>query len=183
MGGSGVTFLDDHAREQLTAAHPGWVHVWGAALDVDRCEIVRDVAKQRLGCDHALFKGDRFVAHGELKIRDKDYGDFALEIVSNDQARPPTPGWIEKQLECDWFLYCIRPTRSAWLFRYRDLRRAWVDNRAAWLAEFPVLPTRRDRNEGYRTWNVMVPRQVVIDASDGARLIVRSTTTWQAIRV
>ena len=87
-------------------------------------------------------------------------GDFLLETLSSEHDG--RPGWIEKDLACDLFLYLVKPLRQGWLFRWPALRAAWLCHGRAWREEYGEC---RADNGSYVTVSVPVPREGLLQAT------------------
>ena len=93
------------------------------------------------------------------KVRRKDYGDIALEFISNDKTG--AVGWIEKDLICDYVAYAFIDTGKAFLLPFIQLQNVWRDNKAAWIAEFGA---KKAKNLDYFSHFVCVPIAVLFKA-------------------
>lgn len=111
---------------------------------------------QALGIDRVIMLGSGRCIYVEEKLREKDYGDVLLEYESNDATH--APGWIEKDLQCDFLAYGIRPSKRCLFFYWPTLRKAWLDHREAWKSKYG---TERAKNAGYYTLSVPIPVDVL----------------------
>jgi len=107
------------------------------------------------------------------KVRAKDWPDFFLEYWSAyyGPGLANVPGWIAKDLTCDFIAYAFIPSATCYLLPFQALRRAWGINRKAWVRLHPRVEA---RNRAYVTVSVAVPIDVVLGAIRDA-LIVRWT--------
>jgi hypothetical protein len=108
----------------------------------------------------------------EEKLRSSDYGDVALEYLSN--SKTGAPGWIAKEDQwTDVLLYAL-PTRVL-ILPWQPLREAWVDHKREWFAEaegeedgFRVVVA---RNSGYSSESLAVPIPDLLRAVEGSHLL------------
>ena len=121
---------------------------------------------QRAGIDRLIVLSSSKTLHIDEKVREKDYGDILLEFWSDKERR--TPGWIAKDLSCDFIAYAIAPSRRCYLLPFQPLRAAWRDRRADWVARFG---RREAQNAGYTTVGVPVPVEEVFTAITDALLV------------
>ena len=125
----------------------------------------RDNGAQRAGIDRVL------VLHGgktltvDEKVRKDDYGDIALEYISND--RTGAIGWMEKDLLIDYLAYAVLPSRKCYVLPWQMLRRAWLHHRDVWiekarrgLDDFKCVPAKN--LAGYTTHSVGVPVEYLL---------------------
>lgn len=121
-------------------------------------EFSEDIEDQRNGIDRRIFL-PYGVATVEEKLRWKNPKfngckpvDILLEHVSVKQTN--SPGWIEKDLKCDWFAYAWEDARMGYIMPWKQLRQAWVQNREKWLSRFQITSS---TNSSYDTLCVAVP--------------------------
>lgn len=128
----------------------------------------KDGWAQRGGIDRVLVLSDGTILTVDEKIREKDFDDFLLEYYSFYEQK--TPGWIEKDLTCDYIAYVVRPSRKCYLLPFQLLRQAWRENHKAWLAQHKRIKV---HNRGYTTVSVAVPKKEVQRA-----LMKAMVVTW-----
>lgn len=143
-----------------------WPLVYGKAFPGYRAAIsVRnDGWAQRGGIDRVVtLKSGKTVTVDE-KVRKEDYPDIALERWS-DRAKK-TPGWVQKDLACDFIAYAFIPSKRCYLLPFLTLRRAWILEGKNWidLAEsqsggFRIVNA---QNRGYVTESVAVPIEILL---------------------
>lgn len=133
----------------------------------------RDNGAQRCGIDRIILLRSTRAVKIDEKVRREDYGDIALEYLSND--RTGVPGWMEKDLLIDYLAYGVLPRRTAYLFPWEMLRRAWVHYRDEWIAAgeahrdgFKIV---RAHNPGYVTLSVAVPLKLLRSKVSAASVI------------
>jgi len=126
---------------------------------------------QRGGIDRVVvLKSGKTITVDE-KVRDKDWPDILLERWSDRQKK--TPGWVQKDLACDYIAYAFIPSQTCHLLPFLQLRRAWLDNGERWIAQYqPVLA----QNETWVTESIPVPVPELLGALMGAM-----TVNWGAV--
>ena len=92
---------------------------------------------QRVGIDRTIVLKSGKAIYIDEKVRRVDYGDIALEYISNDKFR--TLGWVEKPLFCDYIAYAILPAKKCYLLPVPQLQKAWADNKQIWLDRFKTI--------------------------------------------
>ena len=100
------------------------------------------------------------------KKRAKDYSDILLEYVSISTIG--APGWMEKDLSIDYLAYAFMPSRRVHLFPWLMLQRAWQHYKNEWIRKFRTI---KAQNNGYETWSIAVPVDVVRTAVSLASII------------
>ena len=159
-------------RSHSYAEAPWWGVVYRKAFQgiAAMVNVRGDGWAQRGGIDRVLtLQCGRTITIDE-KVRDKDYGDILLERWSD--RRQQKPGWIQKQLACEFIAYAVAPTQVCYLLPTLTLQRAWRDFGRDWINRYdPVIA----RNPGYETESVPVPVAVLFDAMTGAM-----TLRWES---
>ena len=109
---------------------------------------------QHLGVDRVLLLDNGNIIRCEEKIRARDYGDFLFEWRHYYEGGIVKPGWAEKDLICDFFIYAVPSTNTFWCFPWAQLKAAWKANQSRWSSE----GTRRTaKNKNYETFSYAVP--------------------------
>ena len=85
-------------------------------------------------------------------LHTNDWPDILLEQWSDEDRRKP--GWIQKDLACDFIAYAFAPSRRCFLLPVALLQRAWRQNGRHWIERYGQ---RRARNVGYVSTSVPVP--------------------------
>lgn len=156
------SFQRSLAASNEQAENPIWLQVYQKAfpsLAAATC-VRQDGWAQRGGVDRVLVLSSGKTLNVDEKVRYKDYGgDILLEVWSNRERR--IPGWVAKDLACDYIAYAILPTKVCYLLPFQALRAAWTQNRYEWWHQYRVRPA---DNSTYRTENVAVPREVLFGA-------------------
>lgn len=126
---------------------------------------------QRDGIDRILtLASGRTVAVDE-KVRALDYDDFCLEYWSvkhKTNASKDEPGWVAKDLRCDYLAYAFVPSGRCYLLPFHDLRRAWRSNHEQWVRTHRRVEA---DNGHYVTVSVAVPIVEVLQALSDATLV------------
>jgi len=107
---------------------------------------------QNIGIDRTLTLPNGRLIHIEEKIRYEIYSDILLEYVSDSVRK--TPGWMEKDLRCDYLAYAFAPNKRAYLFPWATLKKVWIENQGMFFAEYPIIEA---PNNGYSTLCVAIP--------------------------
>lgn len=170
-----------HAFDQsLALSHsqedaPWWPIVYGKAFPGYRSavSIRQDGWAQRGGIDRVItLKSGKTVTVDE-KVRAKSYGDIALEQWSDLNRKKP--GWMQKDLACDFIAYAFIPDERCYLLPFPTLRRAWLLNGAEWLARAKAEETGYRfidaRNQRYVTRSVAVPIPDLLSAVSQALIV------------
>jgi hypothetical protein len=107
---------------------------------------------QRGGIDRIIvLKSGKTITVDE-KIREKDWGDILLERWSDEKRK--SPGWIQKNLACDYIAYAFVPSQKCYLFPFLQLRKAWLTNGVEWIKKYNEV---RAENKGYITVSIPIP--------------------------
>lgn len=121
---------------------------------------------QYLGVDRWIMLSNGQTLRVDEKKRSREYGDIALEYLSND--RTGAKGWIEKDLPIDWLAYAFMATGRCYLFPWPVLRRIWGEHGEEWKRKHG---TKVADNRDYRTHFVPVPISVLLDAVRQAQVV------------
>lgn len=111
---------------------------------------------QGMGIDKILISNKGEVIAIEEKLRREDWPDFALEYESS----PGSPGWIEKNLKCNYFAYAFEPSKTVYLFKWSELQTAWFENKEEWFKEYEI---KYSNNKGYTTLSLCIPKYILLD--------------------
>lgn len=114
---------------------------------------------QSAGIDRLLILKGGKVLQVDEKVRPKDWGDVLLEYWSDQEHK--RPGWIAKDLACDYIAYAYVETQRCLLLPFPTLRVAWDRYRADWVRDYKRIEA---RNNGYTTISVAVPQDVLFTA-------------------
>ncbi len=163
-------FAESLARSHSYADAPWWFEVYRNAFpNLASAVCVRnDGWAQRGGIDRVLTLSSGKTLSVDEKVREKDWSDFALEYWS-DEARK-VPGWVAKDLACDFIAYAFVPSRTCYLLPFSTLRSAWRKHCKDWVSRYDRVEA---VNQGYRTVSVAVPRGVLL-----ASLTDAMTVSW-----
>ena len=158
-------FQESLARSHAEAEAPWWIEVYRRAFPgLQSAVCVRgDGWAQRGGIDRVLTLGSGKTLAVDEKVRERDWPDILLEYWSSVEHRKP--GWIAKDLACDFLAYAFVPSQRCYLLPFPTLRRAWTVNGREWVRRYGH---RDAKNHGYTTRSVPVPTAVVMAALSGA---------------
>lgn len=165
-------FQQSLARSHAYADAPWWLEVYQQAFPamVGCHDLRHDGWHQRAGVDRMIVLRSSKALLIDEKVRERDWGDVLLEVWSDYESR--APGWIAKDLACDFIAYAFAPTRRCLLLPFHTLRAAWRQHRHDWVSEFGY----KDADNGrYTTRSVAVPEATLRAAIAGAMLV-----TWTA---
>lgn len=162
-------FADSLARAQSYADAAWWRDIYRAAFgDKVKAAIVirEDGWAQRGGVDRVLTLSSGQTFYVDEKVREEDWSDILLEYWSDREAEKP--GWIEKDLACDFIAYAFLPSRTCYLLSFPALRSAWKKNCETWKREFHHVEA---RNDGYTTESIAIPIDVLLRAMSDAMTV------------
>ncbi len=133
---------------------PFWEKVYRQAFPtfVSMHCVKRDGWAQRGGIDRIIQLDGGKTLYIDEKIREKDYPDILLEYYSDRDRK--TPGWIAKDLACDYIAYAFLPSQHCYLLPFQQLRACWAKYRSEWVRSFPIVEA---VNDNYVTVSVAVP--------------------------
>lgn len=121
---------------------------------------------QQAGIDRVLLLADSSRITVDEKVREKDYGDIALEVWSDHQRRKD--GWTKKPLAIDYLAYAVVPSATVYLLPFRLLQLAYKANETKWrqavVDQRPGYFVKDARNRGYVTRNLCLPLDDLLDA-------------------
>jgi hypothetical protein len=154
VDGNEHDFAESLKLSQEQADAPWWNEVYKAAFPTLQSAVCvrNDGWAQRGGIDRVLTLGCGKTLTVDEKVRSVDYGDILLEVWSDYEARKP--GWVGKDLACDFIAYAIIPTATCYLLPFQTLRAAWRENGQRWYSDKnsrKIAP-----NKGYFTVSVAV---------------------------
>lgn len=154
------------SAEQADA--PWWEEVYrGAFHNFAGMTCVRnDGWAQRGGIDRVIILESGKSLTVDEKVRAEDWPDILLEYYSSWEHR--TPGWVAKDLACDYIAYAFIPSQTCYLLPFPQLRKAWRDNCLSWTKIHPRIEA---KNEGYTTVACAVPIDALMAAISQASVI------------
>ena len=178
-------FAASLARSHAAEDAEWWPRVYQAAFpDLATMTSVRqDGWAQRGGIDRVLTLRSGKTLTVDEKVRSRDYGDVLLEVWSVwRDGKGVDPGWVAKDLACDYIAYAWVPTERCLLLPFQDLRRVWRLHHRVWVdaAKLSAMGFQIvfADNKRYQTMSVCVPENVLRDAIREAMLV--SWTTARA---
>ena len=147
-------FNDSLTYSHAAADMPEWEAVYRKAFPTFSAMIDHrhDGEHQRAGIDRSVILQNSKQILIDEKVRKKDFGDIALEYVSND--RRGDKGWVCKCIRADYIAYMIVPRRMCYMLPVVQLQTAWKANEQGWINEYGTI---RAANDGYSTLSCCVP--------------------------
>lgn len=145
---------------------PWWVQVYSKAFPGfnSMMSVRKDGWAQRGGIDRVVQLSSGKSVTIDEKVRSKDWDDIALERWSDREKR--TPGWVQKDLACDFIAYAFVPTQRCFLLPFLTLRKAWQLEGRRWcemaaeeVGGFKVIEA---KNKGYVTESIAVPTDILM---------------------
>jgi len=153
-------------KESLEKSHeqegaPWWKTVYTEAFPAfeTMVSVRNDGWAQRGGIDRLIILKSGKTITVDEKVRYKEYNDILLERWSNEERK--TPGWIQKDLACDYIAYAFVNSQRCYLFPFLQLRKAWLKHGREWIQKYQEI---RADNGNYTTVSVGIPTKVLQDA-------------------
>lgn len=165
------SFTDSLGESRAWSDAPWWGEVYRNFFhNFESMTCVRnDGWAQRGGIDRVITLSSGKCISVDEKVRSKDYGDILLEYWS-DKGRK-VPGWVAKDLACDFIAYAAIPTQRCYLLPFLTLRKAWRANGKRWVNTYRVVDAHNVRNGNrWVTRSVAVPTDVLLKAINNAML-------------
>lgn len=159
-------FHDSLAKSHVQENAAWWPQVYQRAFPgyLSAVSVRRDGWAQRGGIDRVVTLKSGKTVHIDEKVRDKDWPDIALERWSDRDRKKP--GWIQKDLACDFIAYAFVPSQRCYLLPFLTLRRTWQIEGRRWcemaernLGGFHIVLA---ENEGYTTESIAVPSEILL---------------------
>jgi hypothetical protein len=118
------------------AGAPFWEEVYRTAFPDfgSMVDVRKDGWAQRGGIDRVITTLNGRTWTVDEKVRRQKWDDFLLEHIADEGKN--TPGWIEKDLACDYIAYAFLPNRECYLLPVPALQRAWRNHKSEWLTEY-----------------------------------------------
>lgn len=146
-----------HAAEDLAI----WEEVYRKAFPTMQSMVNhrQDGDHQRQGIDRSVILRNSKQILIDEKIRFKPYDDILLEVWSDKQRK--VPGWVAKDLLCDYIAYAVAPLGICYLLPVPQLRKAWQTHGKRWYANnFKPIAD----NGTWKTESVVVPANELLAA-------------------
>lgn len=126
-----ASLVASHSAEDL----PIWEQVYRQAFPTMQAMVNhrQDGDHQRLGIDRSIILRNSKQITVDEKVRFKAYDDILLEVWSDKQRQKP--GWVAKDLLCDYIAYAVAPLGVCYLLPVPQLRLAWQKNGRRWYRE------------------------------------------------
>jgi len=161
MGGQygGIKVSQHNFKDSLARSHEAedlaiWGEVYHKAFPTMQAMINhrQDGDHQRQGIDRSIILRNSKQITVDEKIRFKPYNDILLEVWSDKDRK--VPGWVAKDLLCDYIAYAVAPLGVCYLLPVPQLREAWQRNGARWWRDY--FKPEAD-NGNWITQSVVVP--------------------------
>ena len=142
----------DYSHKQ--SDQPFWRVIYQQAFPdmVSMVDVRTDGWAQRGGIDRIIITMSGRVWKIDEKARRNVYNDILLEFISNDKTQ--APGWVAKDLACDFIAYAQVPAKRCYLLPVVPLQRAWHKHGESWRQKYGQIAA---ENVNYKTWNCPVP--------------------------
>ena len=141
--------------------------------------IRQDGWAQRRGIDRIIILASGKEIKIDEKVRDRDFNDVLLEYWSNAERR--IPGWVAKDLACDFVAYAYLETQRCFLLPLHLLRRAWKHHGREWVSRAEKKEEGYKKvvaqNRGYTTTSVAVSWDILYEAICDAMVVCFSPET------
>lgn len=160
-----------HAQENA----PFWREVYSRAFPglASLVSVRKDGWAQRGGIDRVITLASGRVVTVDEKVRSKSYGDIILERWSSRERK--VPGWVQKDLACDYIAYAFIPDARCYLLPFLSLRAAWLKNGREWIdwaksneGGYRIVLA---KNEGYTTESIAIPIPDLLSALQQAQIV------------
>jgi hypothetical protein len=161
-------FDDDLAFSHAQSDAPWWAEVYKQAFPGFESMVCvrKDGWAQRGGIDRVITLSSGKVVTVDEKARRRFWPDVLLERWSSEEHK--TPGWVQKNLACDYLAYAWVPSKTCLVIPFLALRRVWIDKGRDWIAKYPE---KRAENKTYTTVSVAVPTEILMDSlRDGMQI-------------
>lgn len=170
-------FQESLEKSKAQEDAPWWEPVYRKAFPgfVSSMSVRSDGWAQRGGIDRVvnLASGKTVFIDEKVRYR-KNTGDILLEQWSRYEP-PRTPGWMQKDLACDFIAYAFVPDEMCYVLPFLQLRRAWLESGSEW-----IVSAREQRNgfrfidaqnKGYTTRSIAVPIPELLAALHSAQVV------------
>jgi hypothetical protein len=156
------------AASAVTTDESWWEQVYQEAFPgyASMSAVKQDGWAQRGGIDRVIVLKCGKTLTVDEKVREGSWTDILLEYKSSVEHN--TPGWVEKDLACDYIAYAFKGTKRCYMLPFQQLRKAWIAHGRTWVAKFPRVDA---KNNGYTTRSVAVPIHVLMPALTEASLV------------
>ena len=156
-----VKWADESEFSDIQSKATYWNEIYAKAFPnhISVTDMAHTHADINCGIDKLIVMPNGKTIRVDEKVRRRDYGDIAIETISNDKTG--ALGWIEKDLLCDYIAYVFIDTGRVFLLPFIQLKNAWRDNKSVWIAEYG---TKTAKNLDYFSHFVCVPIAVLFKA-------------------
>lgn len=176
--GCGVTIHDFERSLAISKANedaPWWASIYEKAFPkhLSAVSVKSDGWAQRGGIDRVITLASGKAITVDEKVRTEDWPDIALETWSDLERK--SPGWMQKDLACDFIAYAFVPSQRCYLLPFVTLRRAWLTSGGDWIrmakakeGGFRFIDA---KNRGYTTRSIAVPIPELLSAVAQAQIV------------
>lgn len=169
------SFQESLAKSKAAENAPWWPLIYQKAFPGHRSAVsVRENGwAQAGGIDRVITLKSGKTLTVDEKVRYQSYGDILLERWSSRERK--TPGWIQKDLACDFIAYAFVPDERCYLFPFHTLRVAWQKNGRDWIDQAqrnaPGFKVVLADNDSYTTESIAVPIPELMSALHLAQIV------------
>jgi len=165
-------FKDDLAAERKDTLRPEVRDLLRSLFpQATGMRVERRPAAQKVGVDVAVNVERGPPVTIDIKFRERDYDDIALEYAHAKDDGGIMVGWVaDESKKCDLFAYIFKTTWTCYLLPRPALQRAWRERSGEWLAQYRHPQYHRTRNKTYWTKWCPVPTDVVMQHVGGIRI-------------
>lgn len=141
----------------------GWQEIYSTAFPtmIGMHWVKTDGWAQRGGIDRVIVLASGRQLWVDEKVRPKyDFPDICLEYWSDTKRK--VPGWIAKDLACDYIAYLIVKSGQCYLLPFHLLRVAWKLHRHEWCKKYKQVKAHNE--QGFLTTSIAVPVETLLAA-------------------
>ena len=150
---------------------PWWREVYTSAFPnlQSMTDVRADGWAQRGGIDRVLILSSGKRVDIDEKVRRSSWPDVLLERWSDADRKKP--GWVQKDLACDFIAYAWETRQECLLLPFLTLRKVWLENGRDWIERYKTI---RAENRSYTTESIAVPTETLVSAIAESMLV-----SWQ----
>ena len=143
-------FVDNLDKTKLYSKDPIWEKIYMEYFPtmVNMTNYNQQLVQHQYQCSDRsldLDNGQRITIEEKTRFKSNE-DDFLLEYEVLPKKGSPTPGWIEKPLQCDYLVIHEADVRKTYLFPFRFLQLAWFKNKSEWISKYKTVCIRNDFN-------------------------------------
>ena len=170
------SFAESLAKSAAQADAPWWEPLYRDAFpNFATMSCVRsDGWAQRGGIDRVITLASGKTVTVDEKVRERDWPDILWEFWSDRDKK--TPGWVVKDLACDFIAYAFVPSRTCYLLPALQVRRAWRLHGPSWVQKA------RENARGFRLVEADNGRYVTVSVAVPVAETLRAITDAMVAR-